>query len=77
MLAHEVGHFRQGPGAFPPILGWAFLTVYIPCHFFIPGDALWIESLLALLAFGLMLVGGRITRRREFQADQSRTGRAG
>ena len=70
VLAHEVGHLRQGPGAFPPILGWAFLAVYIPCRILIPGDAIWIESLLALLAFGLMLVGGRIIRRREFQADQ-------
>jgi len=70
VLAHEVGHFRQGPGAFAPILGWAFLLVYLPCHLFIPDDALWIESLLALLAFGLMLVGMRITRRREFGADQ-------
>ena len=70
VLAHEVGHFRQGPGVFAPVLGWAFLLVYLPSHLFIPGDALWIESLLALLAFGLMLAGLRITRRREFRADQ-------
>jgi len=70
VLAHEVGHFRQGPGIFPPILGWAFTLVYLPCHIFISGDALWVESLLALLACGLMLAGVRITRRREFRADQ-------
>jgi len=70
VLAHEVGHFRQGPGAFAANLGWAFLLVYLPCHILIPGDALWMESLLALLAFGLMLAGVRITRRREFRADQ-------
>ncbi len=70
VLAHEVGHFRQGPGAFPPVLGSAFMAVYLPCHLFIPGDALWIESFLAVLAFGLMLAGLRITRNREFRADQ-------
>jgi Zn-dependent protease with chaperone function/tetratricopeptide (TPR) repeat protein len=70
VLAHEVGHFRDTRFRLPTKLCYTFAPLYIMCHVFFPEGSVWPESLLALLAFGLLLFGARVMRKREFRADQ-------
>jgi Zn-dependent protease with chaperone function len=70
VLAHEVGHFRDTRFRLPTKLSYTFAPLYIMCHVFLPEGSVWPESFLAVVAFGLLLFGTRIMRKREFRADQ-------